>query len=188
MPPIEAGAGVKIDLPDQPTPLARLEPTLTEAWRDYSTRTLIADPDPGAALWRAGINWWSLLYRLWREDKIEPWGRHGAPDAELAQIKELIRGGWLSPVRTFVPARRVDTARLHVRAGEFIPEEAAAAASTQAIVGDVIEHYAGAPTISPRSASVRRSRTPNSSPPNSAPRVIAPIACMAGCRRTNATI
>jgi DNA repair protein RadD len=56
--------------------------------------------------------------------------------------KELIGRGWLSPVRCFVPERRVDTARLHIRGGEYAAEEAAAAASTAAIVGDVLEHYA----------------------------------------------
>lgn len=55
---------------------------------------------------------------------------------------ELIKGGWLSPVRCFVPERRVDTARLHVRAGEYAAEEAAEAASTRAIVGSVLDHYA----------------------------------------------
>ena len=56
--------------------------------------------------------------------------------------KQLIEDGWLSAVRCFVPLRRVNTAELHVRAGEYIPEEAAAAASTRAIVGSAIEHYA----------------------------------------------
>jgi DNA repair protein RadD len=55
--------------------------------------------------------------------------------------KQLIEDGWLSPVRCFVPLRRVNTAELHIRAGEYIPEEAAAAASTRAIVGSAIEHY-----------------------------------------------
>ena len=55
--------------------------------------------------------------------------------------KRLIEDGWLSRVRCFVPRHRVDTARLHVCAGEYIPEEAAAA-STRAIVGSVLEHYA----------------------------------------------
>ena len=140
MPVIEAGAGVRIDLPDQPTSLARLEPTLTEAWRDYSTRTLIADPDPAAALWRAGINWWDLLYRLWREDKIEPWGRRGAPDAELAPINfpvsERERGRWHT--RMPVAEMRHDASGVvffdaHLRA---VATAGTAAAPPQASLGD----------------------------------------------------
>ena len=57
-------------------------------------------------------------------------------------IAELIKRDWLSKVRCFVPERRVDTARLHVRAGEYVAEEAAAAASTRAVVGSVLDHYA----------------------------------------------
>lgn len=63
---------------------------------------------------------------------------------------ELIESGALCRYRLFAPSM-IDTAGMHLRAGDFVRGEAQAAASKPAIVGNAIEHYAkylnGAPAV-----------------------------------------
>jgi DNA repair protein RadD len=55
-------------------------------------------------------------------------------------VKELTADGLLAPVRIFAPPT-VDTSGLHVRAGDFKPEEADALLDTPAITGSALAHY-----------------------------------------------
>jgi DNA repair protein RadD len=55
--------------------------------------------------------------------------------------KELIDSGWLSPVRCFVPARRIDLSGVKTIAGDWDRDQLAAVVDTKAIIGDAVEHY-----------------------------------------------
>lgn len=55
-------------------------------------------------------------------------------------VAELIRDGWLAPFKLYAPPG-VDPSSLHVRAGDYVPEEAAALVDHPHITGDVIQHY-----------------------------------------------
>lgn len=59
----------------------------------------------------------------------------GPPTAELIAEK------WLSPVRIFAPARRLDLDGVHVRRGDYVPAELAAVVDTKSITGDAIADY-----------------------------------------------
>lgn len=54
--------------------------------------------------------------------------------------RQLIDAGWLAPYKLYAPPT-ADPAGLRVRAGDYVPEEAAALVDRPAIIGDVIQHY-----------------------------------------------
>jgi DNA repair protein RadD len=54
---------------------------------------------------------------------------------------ELIDGKYLSPVRCFSPARRIDLRGIHVQAGDYIASELAAVVDTASITGDAVDDY-----------------------------------------------
>jgi len=53
---------------------------------------------------------------------------------------DLIAAGWLAPYRYYAPPG-VDPSGLHVRAGDYVPAEAAALMDKPRITGDAITHY-----------------------------------------------
>jgi superfamily II DNA or RNA helicase len=55
--------------------------------------------------------------------------------------KELIDGGYLSPVRCFVPPQRIDRARLRTVAGDYVRDQLASVMDHAVITGDAIVHY-----------------------------------------------
>jgi superfamily II DNA or RNA helicase len=54
---------------------------------------------------------------------------------------ELIEDGYLSKVRCFSPARKIDTAGLRTRLGDYEVSGLAAASDNAAVTGDAVEHY-----------------------------------------------
>jgi len=73
-------------------------------------------------------------------------------------VKELIAQGYLCPLRTKAGRRKVDTSRLHVRAGEFIGSEVETLMDTDELVSAACREIGG-----PCSSSRHRSRMPNMS-------------------------
>lgn len=55
-------------------------------------------------------------------------------------VAELISAGYLSPFKCYGPPT-INTAGLHVRAGEFIQSEVAAVVDKPSVMGDAIAHY-----------------------------------------------
>ncbi len=55
-------------------------------------------------------------------------------------VRELIDAGYLAPPRVFAPPT-VDTSGLHVRAGDYRADEAAALMDVPSITGDAVSHY-----------------------------------------------
>ena len=58
-----------------------------------------------------------------------------------ATIPQLVVDGHLTPMQVWAPPRRIDRNALHVRKGEFIEAEAAAAMQNTVIVGDVVDTW-----------------------------------------------
>lgn len=56
-------------------------------------------------------------------------------------VKELIAGGWLSPVKTFAPPLLPDLNGVAVRRGDYVVDELAQRMNQQRLVGDCVEHY-----------------------------------------------
>ena len=56
-------------------------------------------------------------------------------------VRQLIDDGYLSPIRVFVPQRRLDLSGVKVRAGDYIPSELADRIDQPVIAGDAIEQY-----------------------------------------------
>jgi superfamily II DNA or RNA helicase len=56
-------------------------------------------------------------------------------------ISELVRDGWLSPARYFVPEQQADTDGLRVQAGDWLPAELAKRVDRKAITGDAVAKY-----------------------------------------------
>jgi superfamily II DNA or RNA helicase len=54
---------------------------------------------------------------------------------------QLIAEGWLSPVRVFAPAGRLELDAVHVRCGDYVASELAALVDTKAITGDAVADY-----------------------------------------------
>jgi DNA repair protein RadD len=54
---------------------------------------------------------------------------------------QLIAEKWLSPVRVFAPARRLDLHDVHVRHRDYVPSELAAVVDTRSITGDAVADY-----------------------------------------------
>ena len=50
-----------------------------------------------------------------------------------------MNGGWLAPVRCFVPSSRIDTAGLRIRRGDYLPDALAQRAA--AVTGDAVLEY-----------------------------------------------
>jgi DNA repair protein RadD len=68
----------------------------------------------------------------------------GGPFDDLVQgppVADLIRDGYLSPVRVFVPERRLDLRHVHVVAGDYVASELAEVVNTAAITGDAVQDY-----------------------------------------------
>jgi DNA repair protein RadD len=59
----------------------------------------------------------------------------------VATVRELIDGGWLSPVRVFTPPVIPDFSQTRRRAGDFDANAAAQVLTQAKFVGDVVEHY-----------------------------------------------
>lgn len=57
-------------------------------------------------------------------------------------ISELMRDGWLSEARTYVPPALVDLAKVRVASGDFDRDELAAEMDRSIITGDAVAHYA----------------------------------------------
>jgi superfamily II DNA or RNA helicase len=69
---------------------------------------------------------------------------HGGPFDDLAlgpTTAELIADGYLSPARCFGPANRPDLSGVRVRAGDYVPEDAAGVLNTPRITGNAIDEY-----------------------------------------------
>jgi DNA repair protein RadD len=66
-------------------------------------------------------------------------------------VGELIRAGYLSPYRVYVPAKYVDLSRIRTRAGDYAVDELARVMSAERLTDDVIGDYArispGRPTV-----------------------------------------
>ena len=56
-------------------------------------------------------------------------------------VVDLIRDGYLAPVRVFVPARRLDFRRVRVVGGDYVTNDLAEIVNTSAITGDAVRDY-----------------------------------------------
>lgn len=56
-------------------------------------------------------------------------------------VADLIRDGYLSPVRVFVPERRLDLRQVRVVGGDYVANELADLVNTSAITGDAVRDY-----------------------------------------------
>jgi DNA repair protein RadD len=56
-------------------------------------------------------------------------------------VKELIAGGWLSPIKTFAPPLLPDLSGVSMRRGDYVADELAQRMNQQTLVGDCVEHY-----------------------------------------------
>lgn len=56
-------------------------------------------------------------------------------------VEQLVSGGFLTAARIFAPPIKADLSQLRARAGDYTPEDAAAAMDRPTITGDAIEHY-----------------------------------------------
>ena len=76
---VAIAAGIEIDLSPEWVPLAGVNVPLVNAWAQH--RRAVAE------WWLAGSSWVVLLFRLWREDKIELAARRGDFEAELKLLR-----------------------------------------------------------------------------------------------------
>jgi superfamily II DNA or RNA helicase len=59
----------------------------------------------------------------------------------VATVAELVRDGWLAPVKTFAPAVLPDLSSLRVERGDYVADDAAALLSQARFVGDAVAAY-----------------------------------------------
>jgi len=98
-----------------------------------------------AKSWTDTVNAWPDAYRFGltaTPQRLSGEGFDGLFDALVLgpSTADLIASGWLAPYRYYAPPG-VDPTGLHVRAGDYIPAEAAALMDKPRITGDAISHY-----------------------------------------------
>jgi superfamily II DNA or RNA helicase len=140
------------ELPDLPIQVAMV-PTLArpqrlERWAALDPDLLVVDECHHllARSWERLIETWPLAFTIGftatplRLDG-KGLGRIFKDMVAISTTKELIAGGWLSPIKYLAPPSRFDVAGIRIVAGEFDAEDAARAMRAAHLVGDAIEHY-----------------------------------------------
>jgi DNA repair protein RadD len=56
-------------------------------------------------------------------------------------VAELVRGGYLSPIRCFVPAQRLNLSGVRSRAGDYVAADLEPLVDACAVVGDAVDQY-----------------------------------------------
>lgn len=122
--------------------------TLTRRLDSYAAPTLIIVDECHHAVSQT----WSAILRHYHEAKIlgvtaSPIRTDGRGLGSMfdtlivgPSVKELTDDGLLAPARVFAPPT-VDTSGLHVRAGDFKPEESDALMNRPSVTGDALSHY-----------------------------------------------
>jgi hypothetical protein len=81
---IPVGDGITIALPTTLTPLAQVKPALARAWNALNAAfTKITD---ARTAWDIEQRWWLLLFRLWKERRIEFASRFNRPYGKLTMM------------------------------------------------------------------------------------------------------
>lgn len=98
-----------------------------------------------SATWREVLNAWPEAWRIGLSAtpvRLSGEGFDDLFDRLIAgpTVADLIRDGWLAPFRLFAPPG-ADPSGLHVRAGDYVPAEAAELVDKPTITGAVVEHY-----------------------------------------------
>jgi len=98
-----------------------------------------------AKTWRQTVETWPNAWRIGLTATPRRLSGEGFDDLfdELImgpRVADLIEQEWLAPFRLFAPPT-IDTSKLHIRAGDYIPSEVDALVNKRTITGDVIEHY-----------------------------------------------
>lgn len=133
--------------PERPIQVASIPTVLKRLNRIGKFDMVVCDEAAHAPskTWTSVLNAWPDAWRIGLSATPVRMSGEGFDDLFETLIKgpevaELIRDGWLAPFRMFAPPG-VDPSGLHVRGGDYVPEESQRLVDRPFITGSAIEHY-----------------------------------------------